>query len=224
MIFRTMTILFLGGIVGLSVSENLSIAAEAKANRDNTRSASAGSRAEAVSSLTDRELRNLERVVQSLGGTSRHAAILQRAGREFDIDPLLLASVAHVESHFKPMAASKKGAKGLMQLRSVVTEVLGVVDPWDPYENIMAGAAYLRTCFVRYADHANSTYLALAAYNIGPGSVQKLTTSDAGERFVKKVLLVYNALTDVPICSAERKPKKPISPKLPAFAEFLDIR
>jgi len=224
MIFRTVTILFLGGIVALSVVEYIAMAAGAKPKPDEPKLARADSRAGQQSSLRDRELRNLEQVVQSLGGKPRHAVILQCAGREFDIDPLLLASLAHVESHFNPMATSKKGARGLMQLRPVVTQVLGVVDPWDPYENIMAGAAYLRTCFDRYADHTNSTYLALAAYNIGPGPVEKITTSDAGERFVKKVLLVYNTLTDVPICLAERGLKKPVGPNLPAFAEFLDIR
>lgn len=224
MILRIMTILFLSGIVALRGAEYPAMAAGAQPNRDEPKQARVDSPAGSQSSLRDRELKKLEEAVQSLGGTLRHAAILHSAGREFDIDPLLLASVAHVESHFKPMAASKKGARGLMQLRPVVTQVLGVEDPWNPYENIMAGSAYLRTCFNRYAAHADSTYLALAAYNIGPGPVQKLTTSDAGKRFVKKVLLVYNNLTDIPILLAEQIPKKPVESKLTAFAEFLDIR
>ena len=75
-----------------------------------------------------------------------------------------------------------------MQLRPIVIEVLGVTDPWDPHQNIMAGTAYLRNCFERYKHCPNSTYLALAAYNIGPGSVEKLNRSDAAGRFVRKVL------------------------------------
>jgi soluble lytic murein transglycosylase-like protein len=63
----------------------------------------------------------------------------------------------------------------------------------------MAGASYLRTCFDRYASQPESTFLALGAYNIGPGPVEKLTRSDAAERFVKKVLSVYNRFTDSPI-------------------------
>ncbi len=86
-----------------------------------------------------------------------------------------------------------------MQLRPIVLEVLGVSDPWDPHQNIMAGTAYLRNCFERYQHFPNSTYLALAAYNIGPGPVEKLNSSDAAGRFVRKVLQVYNRLTDSPI-------------------------
>jgi len=165
------------------------------------------------------ELKKLEEVVRSLGGKPHHARIILTAGKEFDIDPVLLASLAHVESHFKPRAASKKGARGLMQLRPVVTKVLGVTDPWDPYQNIMAGAAYLRNCFDRYARDPRSTYLALAAYNVGPGPADKLTGSDSGERFVKKVLKVYNRVTDCPV-SLENM-KGPAPRKSPAFAEFL---
>ncbi len=145
------------------------------------------------------ELENLKTVVLSLGGKEEHAKSLMEAGKEFQIDPAFLASLAFVESSFKATAASSKGARGMMQLRPVVLEVLGVTNPWDPHENIMAGAAYLRHCFDRYAKHNNSTYLALAAYNIGPGAVEKLTRSDAAERFVRKVLLVYGRFSRQPI-------------------------
>jgi soluble lytic murein transglycosylase-like protein len=146
-----------------------------------------------------KELEKLKTVVSSLGGKPDYARILILAGREFHIDPVFIAAVTHVESSFKPKAASGRGARGLMQLRPIVIEVLGVTDPWDPHQNIMAGAAYLRTCFERYKHCPNSTYLALAAYNIGPGPVEKLNRSDAAGRFVRKVLRVYNRLTDSPI-------------------------
>jgi soluble lytic murein transglycosylase-like protein len=145
------------------------------------------------------ELENLKSVVSALGGKPDYAKILLSAGREFQIDPVLIAAVTHVESSFRPRAASSRNARGLMQLRPIVLEVLGVTDPWDPHQNIMAGAAYLRTCFERYKHCPNSTYLALAAYNIGPGPVEKLNSSDAAGRFVRKVLRVYNRLTDTPI-------------------------
>jgi soluble lytic murein transglycosylase-like protein len=145
------------------------------------------------------ELENLKSVVSALGGKTDYAKILLTAGREFQIDPVLIAAVTHVESSFRPRAASCRNARGLMQLRPIVLEVLGVTDPWDPHQNIMAGAAYLRTCFERYKQCPNSTYLALAAYNIGPGPVEKLNRSDAAGRFVRKVLRVYNRLTDIPI-------------------------
>jgi soluble lytic murein transglycosylase-like protein len=146
-----------------------------------------------------KELENLKSVVSALGGKPEYARILILAGREFHIDPIFIAAVTHVESSFRPRAASCRNARGLMQLRPIVLEVLGVTDPWDPHQNIMAGAAYLRNCFERYKHCPNSTYLALAAYNIGPGPVEKLNRSDAAGRFVRKVLRVYNRLTDSPI-------------------------
>jgi soluble lytic murein transglycosylase-like protein len=145
------------------------------------------------------ELAKLKEIVNSLGGKPEFAKIIQSAGREFRIDPIFLAAVTFVESSFKPNAASSKGARGLMQLKPIVLNVFGVTDPWDPHDNVMAGAAYLKHCFERYAKEPNSTYLVLAAYNIGPGPPEKLNNSEAAERFVKKVLLVYNRYTDLPI-------------------------
>jgi soluble lytic murein transglycosylase-like protein len=156
--------------------------------------------------LKARENEKLTKIVCSVGGKPEHAQSLLTAGREFEIDPVLLAAVTFVESSFRPKAVSNCGARGMMQLRTVVLEVLGVEDPWDPHQNIMAGAAYLKNCFERYAAHSNSTYLALAAYNIGPGPVDKLTGSDAAERFVRKVLHAYNRWTDAPI-PVDRAPK-----------------
>lgn len=145
------------------------------------------------------EVQRMIRLVRTLGGKPEYALILLGAGEEFRIDPVLLASLAYVESSFRHRVSSRCGARGLMQVRPLVLKVLGVTDPWDPYQNIMAGTAYLLHCFERYERHPNSTYLALAAYNIGPGPVRKLTRSDAAKRFVRKVLTVYNRFTDAPI-------------------------
>ncbi len=138
----------------------------------------------------------LRETVLAMGGEAHHARVLFHAGREFEIDPFFLASVAFVESNFRPKIRSNRNAKGLMQLRPVVLEVLGVTNPWDPYQNIMAGAAYLRHCFERYSKYDNSTFLALAAYNTGPGKAGKLEKSEPASRFVKKVLTVYNRLSN----------------------------
>lgn len=141
----------------------------------------------------------LRETVLALGGEAHHARVLFQAGHEFEIDPFFLASVAFVESNFRPNICSNRNAKGLMQLRPVVLEVLGVTNPWDPYQNVMAGAAYLRHCFERYSKYDNSTFLALAAYNIGPGGIRKLENSESASRFVKKVLTVYNKLSTNPL-------------------------
>jgi len=184
-----------GAIEGLAGNDNMALKAQpgtvaAPANPRTSRNDSA---------WRDAELAKLKEAVRLLGGQPHHAHILLAAGNTFDIDPLLLAALTHVESSFKSTAKSKKDARGLMQLRPVVLRVLGVRNPWDCHDNIMAGAAYLRHCFDRYEFCQNATHLALAAYNIGPGPVGKLTASEAADRFVKKVLGVYNRLTDEPI-------------------------
>ena len=200
MILHGMLLLSLGGILTTAVDHDRAVARPAIC-MPGARPAVVSTRVTAGSKLpaSVKELEKLKTVVSSLGGKPDYARILILAGREFHIDPVFIAAVTHVESSFKPKAASGRGARGLMQLRPIVIEVLGVTDPWDPHQNIMAGAAYLRTCFERYKHCPNSTYLALAAYNIGPGPVEKLNRSDAAGRFVRKVLRVYNRLTDSPI-------------------------
>jgi hypothetical protein len=171
-------------------------------------------------SVSAKELVKLTEIVGSLGGQKHHARLLLSAGKDFDIDPIFLASVTFVESSFRNNARSGRGAKGLMQLRPVVLGVLGVTNPWDPWQNIMAGAAYLRNCFDRYKTHKESTYLALAAYNVGPGSPERLLVSEAAQRFVTKVLRVYNKFTDEPVQLVNGAGKK-TALRLSAWAEVL---
>lgn len=176
----------------------------ALANGPRTAAISSHMRLERENHLRELELRRLKNVVCALGGKPHHAPILLKAGKKFEIDPIFLAAVTHVESSFRARARSFKGACGMMQLRPIVTKAYGVADPWDPRQNIMGGAAYLQTCFHRYRKHSNSTFLALAAYNIGPGPPGKLSSSPAAKRFVKKVLHVYNRFTSEPIRISRR--------------------
>ncbi len=82
----------------------------------------------------------------------------------------LVRAVVQVESGFNPRARSPKGALGLMQLMPATIQQFGVHNPFNPAENMRAGVAYLRQLLDRYE---NNEELALAAYNAGPGAVDK---------------------------------------------------
>ena len=82
----------------------------------------------------------------------------------------LVRAVMQVESAFNPLARSAKGALGLMQLMPATLRQFSVINPFDPADNVRAGVRYLRELLDRYQ---NNEELALAAYNAGPGAVDK---------------------------------------------------
>lgn len=95
--------------------------------------------------------------------------MVEKAARDNHVDPLLVHSIIQVESNYNPYAVSAKGAQGLMQLMPPTARDLGVSNSFDPRQNIEAGVRYLKYLQDLYKDDR----LALAAYNAGPGAVQK---------------------------------------------------
>jgi len=95
--------------------------------------------------------------------------LADRAADEYGLPRWLVRSVMKTESGFQPNAVSPKGAIGLMQLMPGTAQTLGA-DPNDPLQNVEAGARYLRDLLVRYD---GALWHALAAYNAGPGAVDK---------------------------------------------------
>ncbi len=96
--------------------------------------------------------------------------LVEGAAARYNVDADLIASVIAVESNFDPKAASRKNARGLMQLLPETAERFGVHNIYDPQENIEAGTRYLRELLQKYN---NDLVLALAAYNAGPERVQQ---------------------------------------------------
>jgi soluble lytic murein transglycosylase-like protein len=100
------------------------------------------------------------------------AELAALAAKKFALPETFVRSVMKAESGFQPGAVSPKGAIGLMQLMPDTARELGA-DPKDPYQNADAGAEYLRDLLAKYEGNPDQVLLALAAYNAGPGAVER---------------------------------------------------
>jgi len=115
-------------------------------------------------------------------------ALVQKSAKKEEIDADLLRGVIQQESAFHPCAVSPKGAMGLMQLMPDTASQFGVPNPFDPADNVEAGAAFLKQLLVRYGGDLT---LALGAYNAGPGKVDAaagVPKIPETEEYIKRVL------------------------------------
>jgi len=128
--------------------------------------------------LLESVLGNLQAIFGSAAGggpmlkarASEFDNLIREAAQRHNVEPSLLKAVVQAESNFSTMAVSHAGAKGLMQLMDATARRQGVENPFDPVQNLEGGAKFLRQMLDRYN---GNEVLALAAYNAGPGAVDK---------------------------------------------------
>lgn len=118
----------------------------------------------------------------------------------YDVDARLVMALLIAESDFNPAELSGPGATGLGQLMPETARELGVKNPWNTNENLYGTVKYLKTQMDRYGareDNAERLALALAAYNAGPGAVNKhggVPPYRETQNYVKRILRTYRQL------------------------------
>jgi hypothetical protein len=133
---------------------------------------------------------------QSLPDQPNLKALFAVVGRMHNIDPELLEAIAEVESHGDPLSVSPKGALGLMQLMPTTASAFSVLDPFNPVANVSGAADFLDYLRTRFANNPNLQGLPalLAAYNAGPGAVEKyggVPPYAETNRYVRRVIERY---------------------------------
>jgi soluble lytic murein transglycosylase len=123
--------------------------------------------------------------------TNKYDEFISDASREFDVDSRLLKAMIKAESDFDPRAISRKGAMGLMQIMPENFKMLKLKNPFDPWQNIRAGAQYFKKLYERFN---GKLALSLAAYNAGPTAVDRyknIPPYQETEQYVRRVLRYY---------------------------------
>jgi soluble lytic murein transglycosylase len=125
--------------------------------------------------------------------SNKYDDLITMAAKKYGVSFSLLKALIKIESDFDPLAVSKVGAKGLMQIMPENLKSLNIDDPFDPRENIMGGTRYLKQLLKRFNGEVP---LALAAYNAGPRMVEnykRIPPFPETEDFVKKVMEYFAA-------------------------------
>ncbi|MEP6883868.1 MAG: lytic transglycosylase domain-containing protein [Gammaproteobacteria bacterium] len=134
-----------------------------------------------------------------LARAGMYDSIIEKAAVSVSVEPNLLRAVIVVESGFNTRAVSKRGAMGLMQLMPATATRYGAANPFDPHENVHAGARYLKFLIDRFGQDLR---LALAAYNAGENAVDRhggqVPPFSETMAYVPRVLRIYELLKEHP--------------------------
>jgi soluble lytic murein transglycosylase len=125
---------------------------------------------------------------------NKYDRFISDASAQTGIDSRLLKAMIKAESDFNPRAISKKGAMGLMQIMPENFKMLDLENPFDPWQNIRAGARYFQHLYERFN---GKLALSLAAYNAGPTAVdryKRIPPYKETEEYVRRVLRYYRTL------------------------------
>lgn len=127
----------------------------------------------------------------NISGKAKIKELITKISQKHGVDEKLVNALVNQESGFNPNAKSKVGAMGLMQLMPATAKGLGVTNPMDPEQNVEGGVKYLKSMLDRYN---GNIILALAAYNAGPGAVDKydgVPPYKETQNYVKSILSNY---------------------------------
>jgi soluble lytic murein transglycosylase-like protein len=122
------------------------------------------------------------------------APAIEAAAGQTGLSEELISAVIAAESAYRPNAVSSAGAQGLMQLMPGTAHSLGVQDPFDPFQNVLGGSRYLQQQLRRFG----SVEKALAAYNAGPGAVERyggIPPYRETQNYVRRVMQLLHRLT-----------------------------
>ena len=151
--------------------------------------------ADPIKIISDPQIHSVQPSDSSFQRVNNFDNIIDDASKAYGVDKNLIKSVILTESAGNVRANSKANAKGLMQLIDSTAKDMGVQNVWDPRENILGGTKYLSGLLRQYNGNVQ---LALAAYNAGPGAVDKyngVPPYDETKNYVSRVIGYFNNLS-----------------------------